>query len=598
MTILTNKQIHSQGCPIPDCEGFLEPSLAGKDGYGVALVGEALGEHEAIQSKAFVGPAGFKLTRLLEWAGLDRQRFDIWNAVWCRPPANYLDGASYESDAVNFHKQFWFPLVSRVRVIVPMGNVALSAFTGRKGILTNRGYVESGPGSTHLVPTVHPSFIQRGQSKYSAAFIHDIQKAVELARDGLPARRVAYELDPSPGDAYQWAKSYVRLLGEFGTTTFGESSLRESLSAGFPLSFDIECPYKPEDESESSDNIDTDSGWFHIGDSKPTIWRIGFSYSPGSGLSVPFVPAYFPTIRLLLESAGPKVVWNEGFDVPILRRAGFPVRGVIHDGMVMWHILHSDLPKSLGFVATFTCPYQPRWKHLSMQTPAYYNVVDADVELTSFLVIKAELERTGLWKVYQRDVLDLNPILISMTEKGMPVDVGVRLEKAIELDKRQREVLFKLEALTPLESRKVEHVYSRPPSDTRGLRNRPAVICERVCGTCGVVRPRKDHFKVFVKKHNPCGGGSVTTCDRAGVEWYRLQEFTPSRNQLIRHHEFLGRPLPTKWDKKSKSKKVSFDEKAMKILIKKYPLDSLYSHVLTYRELDKVAGTYIGRPCV
>ena len=63
-------------------EGFMVPSLAGSAAYGVALVGEALGEDEAEQGRPFVGRAGFKLTRLIEWAGLDRSRFDIWNTAW------------------------------------------------------------------------------------------------------------------------------------------------------------------------------------------------------------------------------------------------------------------------------------------------------------------------------------------------------------------------------------------------------------------------------------------------------------------------------------------------------------------------------------
>jgi DNA polymerase I-like protein with 3'-5' exonuclease and polymerase domains len=38
------------------------------------------------------------------------------------------------------------------------------------------------------------------------------------------------------------------------------------------------------------------------------------------------------------------------------------------------------------------------------------------------------------------------------------------------------------------------------------------------------------------------------------------------------------------------------DEKAIKELMRKYPDDKLYPLVLQYRELDKIAGTYIGRP--
>ena len=62
------------------------------------------------------------------------------------------------------------------------------------------------------------------------------------------------------------------------------------------------------------------------------------------------------------------------------------MNGPIHDGMVMWHLLNSDLRKGLGFVATFYCKGLPRWKHLAATEPAQYNAVDAyaaDVIVTS-----------------------------------------------------------------------------------------------------------------------------------------------------------------------------------------------------------------------
>jgi hypothetical protein len=128
--------------------------------------------------------------------------------------------------------------------------------------------------------------------------------------------------------------------------------------------------------------------------------------------------------------------------------------------MIAWHILHTDLPKRLGFVATFTCPWQPAWKHLSGSRPAYYNAVDADVEWRSMDFIEQELKRTGLWNVYDRDVLQLEPILVHMSEKGMPVDLEVRYDRAVKLDTDLKRVKAELEALSPLETRKVAHEYS------------------------------------------------------------------------------------------------------------------------------------------
>ena len=59
----------------------------------------------------------------------------------------------------------------------------------------------------------------------------------------------------------------------------------------------------------------------------------------------------------------------------------------------------------------------------------------------------------------------------------------------------------------------------------------------------------------------------------------------------------MGRPVPSSWDKKEGKRKPSMNEKSIKGLIGKYPLDKLYPLVIQFRELQKVAGTYIGYPC-
>lgn len=567
-----------ESCPVLGCSGgtVFNPALAGSDSYRVALVGEAPGETEAGSGKPFDGKAGFKLTRLIEWAGLERARFDIWNVCWCRPPDNLLEGMPYESAAIEWWKPYWRPLLSRVNVVVPMGNVALNAFTGRKGILTARGYfTHPGPdqavaGAYHLLPTVHPSFIQRGQSKYSAAFIHDIQKAVGVARDGMEFTTTDYVLDPSPDGAFQWALAYRDVLSKQPSTR---------------LAYDIETPYNGDDETE-----------YDLDDPSYFIWRIGFSYQPNTALSIPWEAPYIPAIKLLLGSSGDKVVWNAGFDNPRIKHNGVTINGLIHDGMVAWHILHSDLPKGLGFVATFTCPFQTAWKHLSKQQPAFYNATDADVELRSFLTIEQELRETGLWSVYQRDVLDLDPLLIYMSQMGMPIDPVVREDRAHQLATRQASCLAEMNALVPIAARRIEQVYKNVPKDTTGLLTRPGRRTVGVCSGCGYEKPTKAHFRLLKKKINPCAGLGVELVERDVEEYYRLADFSPSRHQLIAYQAHMGRGVPSKYDKRTHSRKPSMDEKALKTLMKKFPLDKLYPTVIQFRELQKVAGTYIGYP--
>lgn len=490
--------------------------------------------------------ASFRLHRLIEWAGVDHSTLS--------------------------HAKVGEPVTTPV--VLAMGQGAMEDQCGiKRRILDARGYVYPGAGDRSVVPTVHPAFIQRGNAKWSAAFINDLQKAMALARGEATPQVADYLLDPSPLDALRWAQVYRERL-----------RVHERLR----LAFDIETPYKGDEEDDLDLGDAPDASW--------NIERIGFSYEGLMALSIPWAPEYRAAIRLCMESPGEKVVWNAGFDVPRIRRAGVAVNGLTHDGMVAWHILHSDLPKRLAFVATFTCPWQPAWKHLSGAKPAFYNATDADVEWRAFDAIEAELRRVGLLDTYQRDVVDLEPVLAHMTEKGMPVDAEIRLDRAIKLDTALKEAKATLEALTPMEARKIEHVYKSDPKDTTGLRQRKGMRTVPVCSSCGAERPRKPHFQRFKKKRNPCADGRPIEREVPVIEYYRFATFSPSRDQLIRYHSVLKRPLPTKWDKAKGAQRVSFDEENIKKLILAFPDDKIYPLILTYRGIDKLAGTYIGRP--
>lgn len=561
-----------RGCPLDSISsGFMKPDTGTN---GVLLLGEALGENEANEGRPFVGKAGFKLSRLLEWAGFDRKDFSIANAAWCRPPDNKLEGTSYELPAIaHCRTAHWGKLLASHRVIVPLGNVATNAMINRKGILSIRGYVWPGEGY-HVIPTVHPSFLNRGMSKWSSPFINDIQKAVTLARVGMPPQVTNYLLDPSPMQAYQWAQRYREALRN-------DPSIR--------LAFDIETPGKPEDDDETDTDSDApDRTW--------NIERISFAYRPLEAISFAWAPEYMAAVKMALEGPGELVVWNAGFDVPRLQRCGIRFGGLIHDGMIAWHILHSDLPKSLRFVATFTCPWQPAWKHLSGAKPALYSATDSCVETRSMTVIESELRKTGLWEVYERDVLELDPILVHMHDVGMPVDEEVRIDRAVKLATVQAEVYGRMAECVPIEARKIEKVFVKTPKDTTGLCVRPGSRIVPCCARCGYEKPGKPHFKCYKKKVNVCAGAGCTqrTCDID--EWYRLADFTPSRDQLTRYHQWLRRPLPTVWDKKAGRKKVSFGEEQLRTMIERYPTDTLYPAILEWRAISKLASTYIGYP--
>jgi uracil-DNA glycosylase family protein len=131
------------------------------------LVGEQPGDHEDIQGKPFVGPAGGLLDKALAEAGIDRKKVYVTNVVkhfkWerrgkrrihkkpslsqisaCRP---WLDA---EVDAVG------------PKIIVAMGATAAQALLGKSFRVTQqRGEFIANDGMPVMTATVHPSAILR-----------------------------------------------------------------------------------------------------------------------------------------------------------------------------------------------------------------------------------------------------------------------------------------------------------------------------------------------------------------------------------------------------------------------------------------------------
>lgn len=568
------------GCPCLPWQGFMHtPQPLGK--YNVLLIGEALGEDEAASGSPFVGRAGFLLDKLIRHAGLDRAGFGVANAVWCRPPDNKLSGMPYEHQAVfECRERHLLPLLRsygvRRPVLVPMGAVALSSLLGWKDIIDRRGYVWDYPQGL-VYPTVHPSYIMRGNGNYGTVFIHDLQRAVELARDGWTPAQTHYILDPTPEGAMAWADAYLAALG-------ADPSLF--------LAYDIETPYHDEEKEE---------GGLEDDDTSNIILRVSFSFREHTALTIPWNGAYRGAIARILGSRGAKVVWNDAFDTPRIRAAGVPIHGPIHDGMVAWHVLESDLPKKLGFVASMLLDDQIPWKHLNKLSPQYYSAADADVEHRLIHKIFARLHEAGMWGIYDRHILQLTPILARLSSRGMPVDPVRRAEYAALLAARQTRCLQELVDAVPLAARRIAIVYKKTPKDITGLQSRSVSRVVKVCAACGFVNPGRHHLRTLrrptsKRPQNPCAGAVVIEQSRPVEEYYRLAEFRPSLTQLGTYCQLkkinpIRRRTPDGY-------KVTFDENAIRQLVLRHPQDQLFPKILAYREVDKIAGTYIGRPNV
>jgi uracil-DNA glycosylase family 4 len=547
-----------------------------------------------------VGKAGQTLDRIIARAGLIRDDFTIANTVWCRPPDNELVGAWYEDEAIRHCGIHLDEVIARVkpRVIVPLGGTAMRRLIPNipVGIVEARGYVEwSERYQCWILPTVHPSFIMRGKTAWAQVISHDLQRSVEIADAGYEPAVVNYTLDPTPELAMEWADEFEEYY---------------RVHPDLYLSTDIETPEKDADE----EGLDLEDGVDYV------ILRCGYSDRRGRAISLPWGGCYQAVHERLLGSPAQKLFWNGSYDIPRLLSTGVVINGTTHDGMDAWHVLNSDLKKSLGFVTPFFYHGFPRWKDTSNEQPAWYNAADCDTAGVNMRGTVELLKRHGMWAVYKEYVEELDPVFSAMTRAGMPVDISLRKASSLALMERRDKTRAAIDSLIPMEVKNVspKNGYVKAPIDTTGL----VEVCFggiKVvrCSVCAAEKPTKAHFKIrtrtvcskcgsrptnkhiaacggtpTVQETNPCVMGTANETVEGTTRWAKVLPFIPSRDGILRYMTHKGhKPI---MDGKGKDRKVTTNEKAIRRLIGYYPQEQLYPLVLEDREYGKLLSTYIG----
>jgi DNA polymerase I-like protein with 3'-5' exonuclease and polymerase domains len=143
------------------------------------------------------------------------------------------------------------------------------------------------------------------------------------------------------------------------------------------------------------------------------------------------------------------------------------------------------------------------------------------------------LQDTKLADLYTHDLAGLNPLLNAMSQRGMPVDAGRREAVAQALQQERQDVLAQMQLLVPDEARRL---------------------------------------KIYKRKANV------------------VLPFVPSNDQMKRYCQFKGYKLPVR------DGRETADEAALRRLALKHEADPLFPLILQYRGVDKLLGTYVGRP--
>jgi uracil-DNA glycosylase family 4 len=260
------------GCT--DCKLFSSSSgfssVSGPLNSGAIFVSGPLSPTELETGNVFSGSSGILLDRTLSRGGIRLRDYNIQAAVKCCPADDTLT-----SDIVKYcySKHGWTgeAIAGQNKVIIAMGQEALVALTGTdQDILDMRGYaIWDSQRNCWIMPTVHPDFVKMGHSDFAPVVLNDVRNALVL-RGKLPEQVHPvknYLIDPDERQFLEWVARY---------------NVAYSNNPAIKLAFDIETPWKHDEDEEESDFDDLRD------DQKRRIDRISFSYKPHTGISFPY----------------------------------------------------------------------------------------------------------------------------------------------------------------------------------------------------------------------------------------------------------------------------------------------------------------------
>lgn len=574
-------------CPLyQDGKGFV-PS----DGIGsnkVLIVGESAGYNEMLLGIPFApsAQAGSVLHRVLQdKAKANRNEFAIHNLISCRPFNDKLANTSYEYEAINKCRDNLDKTVDRhkPKVILALGNLPFKHLTGLQGkkleIGKVRGYVfkSSRYPDCLVVPSLHPSFIKRGNPHLSGVLLWDLMKAVNIAQG-----KGVYILDPLD------RTTFVNPLVYFTNPTIEQGlGFLQTIKSNpnLVIAYDI--------ETEKSFGIDEDE----LEDDNKTITQIQFSIAKDSGIAFPWEEPFISISRSILSTSNAKIGWNNFlFDDPILRAQGMEINDRIDDLMWMFHHYQADLPLGLQFVSSFyNFPFP--WKHYSGSNLPFYGIADVSSLHYIHNELPKQLKERGLWNGYNEYVYKLWPILVRTSERGLPINRGKQEEFKREIEIRKGEIEVELKEIIPDKfiSYFPSKGYIREPKELIGIVQKFLIENRRLA--------TEDEIEIEAKKI-----GLVRRNFEGVSRWCYEQFFNPNSSDQVSNYikemgdEGLARKLAVKIAKeerdkeereKSNNKNNVSTSKGVILGLANKTGNKGYRIIVEYRELTKMAGAFI-----
>ncbi len=565
-------------------------------------------------------------SRTLGLLGWNRDAFRLDNCVRCAPPKGWFDERAPWYYGALAHCQYVEreTLAQGSKVVVALGGTALKRLMHLEHHKDSikigdwHGAILRDPTDRYfVVPTYHPSFLQRGATNLIGTVLWDLKQA-EIARDtGKPADAGSLVIDP-PLD---WFRTWVDTV----------VAARQQDSAAYPISSDVETPDKAGGKDEGE--ITAEHKSFQI-------LRVNVACHPDEGVTVPFAEGYIQELARLHQSPGQIFEFNREYDFVRQVHAGMLCEedsAKVIDLMWLWHLLQSDVPRGLGFVAPFYSTSGP-WKHLARSEPARYAAIDALQTHRVGFGLLTDLQATGQLAIAMRHTHRL------LTEVLRPAQlVGVKVDR-IRLDVFKQTLTEKARAslqalqlcvpesvcpLTPKEGlvhkplENVLHVKAtaftrkgtaragRQPAEIKQELYATARLVEKlvlkevwVCHACRGVDVSRRHT---CQPQLPVGLGgrldspvpadlpsqterpTLSLAPASVPRWFWQEPFNPDSWPQVLAYIKAKKHTPGRAEKTGKDS----TNRDTLIRLERTTHDPFYRHLLDYRAVGKVKGTYV-----
>lgn len=335
----------------------------------IMVVGEAPGANEERLGQPFVGASGELLEAMLASTGSNPSEVFFTNLARYRPPNNELsawfskEGVPNEIVLAGLEElQSEIELV-KPNIIVPLGNFPNALLTGNgrwdkknhafTGISDYRGYLVEGAaitGGRKCLPTYHPANVLREYSNKPVAKFDLRRAAIESGHPELRRPPKFVFLDPRGDERRAWVQWLVSEPGTLSPPFVWNRHLGDGTRQG-PIRL-------PSDPFLSAD--------IEYPGNKLVCCGLTRHADIGITLSI-----YNEVDKRELSDILQRPIsqcWQNGmFDASILHWHYlidcYP--NIKHDTFLMMHTVYTEMPRDLGFIASFNDNPPPWWQHIN-----------------------------------------------------------------------------------------------------------------------------------------------------------------------------------------------------------------------------------------